>query len=186
MIAAVAVAALVVADDGAGENYLQAEMHTLMLPGMSLAMEVIPCGSINAAYFPPAHTIFVCRELLVLPKPVIRFVLAHEMGHAIIDQLDIPIAGSEEAAADELAAVALEAIGDQDAVYSGALWMEQQDVKEDVWDDHQSSRKRAAVIMCLADGAESVPVLAECGGKFHHAQVTWSHLIMWRLAAMGF
>lgn len=83
------------------------------------------CGTSNAAYLPDRHTVVVCYELvasfiddfrlLVLSgqealdkaASAVRFTLLHELGHALIGELQIPVLGREEDAADEFAAILL-------------------------------------------------------------------------------
>lgn len=149
----------------------------MTLPGMEVSVEVMPCGQINAFYYPPMKAIVVCREALELDPGVLRFFIAHEMAHAIIDQYDIPVPSSEEAAADELAAVALIGMGDKVAVVDVSMFFANHPDTEDVWDDHQSHAKRAASALCLVAGSEAVALLPDCGDKFHHAARTWLRLL---------
>src|SRR6187399_1025462 len=77
------------------------------------------CGVANAFYNPTDRRITLCYELLVdlsrrfsadaegkgVSSGAVNFVLVHELGHAVIHALDIPVLGREEDAADELAAL---------------------------------------------------------------------------------
>ncbi|HEX7240042.1 MAG TPA: DUF4344 domain-containing metallopeptidase [Longimicrobiaceae bacterium] len=82
------------------------------------------CGEANAFYEPDRKHIVVCYEILEhfgevfadAPTDEFRaqamlgatdFVLYHELGHALIDVLDLPVLGREEDAADQLAAYVL-------------------------------------------------------------------------------
>lgn len=182
MIGLLTVAVLTLLPPAPAKNDIEKVVDEMTLPGMTVGVLVTECGTVNAAYYPPARTLIVCKELLlVTPKPALRFIVAHEMAHAIIHQLDIPVPGSEEAAADEMAAVALLTDGDREAVLAAALWMEGKGGDEDVWDAHQSDRKRAAVLMCLEDGSEDSPMLPECQAQLAHAAYVWRRLIHWRL-----
>ena len=61
------------------------------------------------------------------------FVLAHEFGHAIIRDFNVPILGLEENSADTLAA------GNPELIY---------------WAQHDLSARRAARILCLLVGSD--------------------------------
>lgn len=87
-----------------------------------------PCGELNAFYVPDEKSIFICYELVdlivrqadmakgpdrrkklpeesraLLAFGAVTFVMFHEMGHALIDILDLPITGREEDVADQIA-----------------------------------------------------------------------------------
>ena len=105
------------------------------------------------------------------------FVFLHELGHALIDQLDLPIVGQEEDAVDEFATIALIAFArdekttpeDRDAFYGYAgagaiafleLWkaldkqIEGKTAKLPFWDEHALELKRVTNIMCLLYGSD--------------------------------
>ena len=84
------------------------------------------CGQVNAFYVPgdadKPSQIVMCTELVERssgdpePKPTERtpdfavfsqlyFMLLHEVGHALIDVLDLPVVGQEEDAVDQLATI---------------------------------------------------------------------------------
>jgi hypothetical protein len=89
------------------------------------------CGEVNAFYQPSRQSIEVCYELVKLYTAVqindlkddsgkfdreavkaaglstTRFVLHHELGHALVDLLNLPVTGKEEDAVDQLATVVL-------------------------------------------------------------------------------
>lgn len=87
-----------------------------------------PCGEPNAFYVADEKSIFICYELvdlilrqadkakgpdrrkklpeesrMLLAFGAVTFVMFHEMGHALIDILDLPITGREEDVADQIA-----------------------------------------------------------------------------------
>jgi hypothetical protein len=157
-------------------------MDVMMLPGMHVTVQRLSCGMVNAGYYAPAKTIFICDELLESSSaPVIRMVVAHEMAHAIIDQYSIPITGSEEVAADELAAVRMSMAGYAIDVLQTAIWFQQQaneGVPDDVTDDHPPLARRAWTLACLADGSEDEPTDFDCAVKFSRAAHNWARLII--------
>ena len=120
--------------------------ETLRLP-KDLALTAVQCGEINAFYSPQKQTVQICYEfaqyfyilhandqkgpdgkfdnesVIKSTMGTIRFVMLHEIGHALVDILDLPITGREEDAVDQLAAVVLLSSDDPEdteAVLSGA------------------------------------------------------------------
>jgi hypothetical protein len=101
---------------------LQRVNDTLALP-QSIAVVMRECGAENAWYSPPARAIVLCYEMAAafhrgFPRATAvqrmqyamdatEFTLYHEIGHAVIDLYQLPIAGREEDAADEFAAYTL-------------------------------------------------------------------------------
>lgn len=89
------------------------------------------CGDSNAFFDPASHSITLCYELVAelqqqaaasdwpagerddYVSGVLSFVLLHELGHALIYELGLPITGREEDVADQLAVASL--LGDPDA-----------------------------------------------------------------------
>lgn len=83
------------------------------------------CGEENAFYSPELRSVAFCYEMFDLIAEAaaaigedddqvegiiagtFTFVLVHELGHALIDVLDLPITGREEDAADQLAVISL-------------------------------------------------------------------------------
>jgi hypothetical protein len=92
------------------------------------------CGEINAFYTPSEAAIVFCYELIEYladqfapdrawtmeqqeaVRGAIDFILLHEVGHALVDQFEIPITGREEDAVDQLATVTLVGLGEKGAV----------------------------------------------------------------------
>ena len=83
------------------------------------------CGQANAFYDPSAQAVIICAELVrdmhqglanLGDDPALQglalvlqvaFVLVHEIGHALVDVLDLPVVGQEEDAVDQLATIFL-------------------------------------------------------------------------------
>lgn len=157
-----------------------AAISLVSVPEIKVQIAVAECGDVNAYYAPDADTIVLCIENLTLPAGVQRFLLAHELGHATIDQLNLPIPGSEEAAADEFAAIALAQSGHADDLEATAKWFDslaELDPDENVHDDHQSHAKRAATIRCLGWGAKAIPFAKMCTAKYNKISNNWQRLI---------
>lgn len=107
-------------------NEVNALDGVLMLPG-PLRILAAECGAINAYYLPGRREIVLCYEmvdyLVTLGVQLhtdqagnsdnsqaarfllanLRFMMLHEVGHALVDQLELNITGREEDAVDQLA-----------------------------------------------------------------------------------
>lgn len=89
---------------------------SLMIPA-DITLRTAHCTDPNASYEPATRTVTLCYELFkflserfsgeegggFLVTGTVVFALMHELGHALVDVLDIPITGREEDAADQLA-----------------------------------------------------------------------------------
>lgn len=91
------------------------------------------------------------------------FTLYHEVGHALIANLDLPVTGREEDAVDELSAVVLTDTwnGGGDILVSAADWFgamdsERTDAYErsDFADEHSLDAQRYVNLLCLAYGSD--------------------------------
>lgn len=165
-----------------------------------LTVTAIQCGKINAFYSPQAKAIQLCYEFVrhfnnlhindqrdetgkydnaeVTQALIgsIRFVMYHEVGHALVGILDLPITGREEDAVDQLATVVLLSSGDDDdadAVFDGAYthlladdlreannakmspeqmkWLEANPIEAD---EHSLDKQRYFNTVCLAYGSD--------------------------------
>ncbi len=127
-------------------------------------------GKVNAWYQPGDHSVTVDYSLLdflyktfdsdaryrpqaeTLALRAGRFILLHELGHALMDELNLPYTGKNEDCADQLAVLLADALegpeGRLDA-QAGAQWFllmgwnKQQDVsKVHFWDEHSFDLQR--------------------------------------------
>lgn len=87
-------------------------------------------------------------------------VLYHELGHAVIDQLQLPIFGQEEDAADVLSVLLINRMYDEETAqavaYDAAFGFsaEASDVEQPVfWDTHGPDEQRYFNLICLFYGA---------------------------------
>ena len=137
------------------------------------------CGEANAYYDPSTRVVGLCYELFVwfdklfsvagtlseeeIAESVVGvglFVFLHEVGHALIDILDIPTTGKEEDAVDDLAAVLLIESGAGAAAESAMGWFALETMTMDVdagfsfWDEHSLDPQRMFNIMCLLFGSD--------------------------------
>ncbi len=105
--------------------------------------------------------------LALLPTPVfadftennLLAIFYHELGHAVIDQMQVPIFGQEEDAADALSILLVDALykgEDAEAIaYDSAslFWVEAQDAPA-FWDSHGPDEQRYYNTVCLFYGAD--------------------------------
>lgn len=94
------------------------------------------------------------------------FVFYHEIGHGLIDKLQLPVLGREEDAVDQLATIILVGQGGEDSVggtpaLTAALgwldfWNERESAPDssDYWDEHSLDVQRYANIVCLVYGSD--------------------------------
>ncbi len=137
------------------------------------------------------------------------FVVAHEMGHAVISELKLPVLGREEDAADTFAIIAALTGVANDFSYrvleestKGWFWTARRDkrqgAKPSYHDRHALDEQRAYQIVCLMVGsdparfktlADEVKLPEErrrtCGWDFDTAAQSWSTLLAPHRGAAG-
>lgn len=150
--------------------------QTIRMP-KTVDIHLVDCGTINAFYDPSNSRIIVCYELLSyfvdifkgnvanqdqLGQAVIGatlFGFYHELGHALIHQLDLPAMGREEDSADQIATLLLMEAGDDGVAMalSGAYWFNLQSKsgksETPFWDEHAFDGQRYYNILCLIYGS---------------------------------
>lgn len=147
-----------------------------------LTLKLAGCdGDDNAWYEAEDLTVTVCYEYLeevqsIAPKSVtpagvtpqsavlgpLLEVFLHEIGHALFDQLRIPLLGHEEDAADQFAAFTLLHLNQQTVrdVMGGVAWMYGQEAKDakisekSLANVHGLAGQRFYNTLCMAYGAE--------------------------------
>lgn len=128
------------------------------------------------------------------------FVLLHEMGHAVIHEMGLPVLGREEDAADSFASVAMLWMKDKfsDRVLAEAVkgwfYSDRRDRAEDTpivfYGAHSLSRQRAYQIVCYMVGSDpkKFAYLADetslpedrrdsCEGDFSNAEWSWEKVL---------
>src|SRR5215472_792163 len=146
------------------------------------------------------------EELAEFVTGNLLFTLLHELGHAAIDQFDLPVLGKEEDAADSFASVRLMRIGaefsDQVVADAAKSWflLDRRDRKEGevvpYYDEHGLDQQRAYQIVCFVVGSniEKFRKLAEetklpsdrfqsCAYEFHKAMKSWNAVLQPHLRA---
>lgn len=148
-------------------------------------------GAVNAWYSPSNHQITVSYDLAVylhqlistvpraelidpnvtvdeLTRDCLDFFVMHEIGHALVHELDLPLVGNEEDAADEFAtlicAQAMGTRGKQMATNAAQCFAllgrnETQLAKLAFWDEHSLSRQRYYRILANLHAAGPNPAI---------------------------
>ncbi len=90
-----------------------------------------------------------------------EFVLYHEVGHAIVDVLDIPVLGKEEDAVDGFAALLASiwdldevALAAADVMAASASIADTEITDAQFWDSHSLDEQRMFAIFCLIYGSD--------------------------------
>ena len=129
---------------------------------LALWSSALPVAA-NAA--PAASDMVEKRDEFVLGN--IIFVLFHEIGHALVSELELPVLGREEDAVDRFATFLLTPEGDEDEAsdpstilvdaMSGWFLSSDQTELADIewWDEHGPDQQRAYQIACLLYGADT-------------------------------
>jgi hypothetical protein len=172
-------AAQVLHDSGVFDNVAAAVNEVLFLP-YNLPVTFTSCGVPNAFYDPTQVAITMCYELLDQAAEFVSseekssdelwqavtgtgtFVMLHEIGHALVHLLEIPITGKEEDSVDNLATLILLTGGEEDEASlfaalghwsSLAYYMESNEAELPFWDEHSLSSQRMYDIACLIYGS---------------------------------
>jgi hypothetical protein len=164
--------------DGAGvlREIAVALNDTVDIP-VELGLRFAECGEANAYYDSSVPEVLLCFELITsyyesladtyetekeLDDAVTNaflFVFFHEIGHALVDVLELPITGREEDAVDQLSAWVLidNDEGDQ-AVLDGALSFyvseDETDDDTDFSDEHSFNKQRYYNMVCWVYGSD--------------------------------
>lgn len=138
------------------------------------------CGMANAMYHPDAKAIRFCYEFVDLFGQIIAadpnateedfargvmgstvFFLLHEMGHALVDVLELPITGREEDAVDDLAALIIIFAEEEDALLAAIESFDALSAAQEAgggemafWDEHSLSIQRAYTLDCIIYGSD--------------------------------
>lgn len=157
---------------------LQPVINAFLFDGVETKITWDTCGQVNAYYHPSTRTVTLCNELKTLPPGVIRYVLAHELSHSVIMQRGVAYTGSHEASADELAAVMLILLGNEQDVLAGAAFWAGLGRDEDPYDDHPGDLRRAHTLRCLVWTSQDEP-FAElvCNANYSRVVSAWVRLL---------
>lgn len=162
-------------DNRVFEKFAEQLNKTIRIPN-KIEIQLVDCNTINAFYDPRGKRIIMCYELidyfLRVFKPTaksndelgaavfgaVAFTFFHEVGHSLIDQLELPAVGREEDSADQIATLTLMGTGDEGVgmALSGAYWFQLQQKggnETPFWDEHAFDGQRFYNIVCLIYGS---------------------------------
>lgn len=181
-----------------------------------LFVEFRQCGKPDAYYSPKDSRITVCYEIVALldqafagqssvkdqiasVRGAMFFLFLHELGHALIDRLDLPATGKEEDSVDQFATLLLLEQGEEGerAVLAGAAFFlalaeeaARTGHKPPLWDEHSLNAQRFFNISCWLFGASpfhSVNLVAKgllpaeraarCGDEYQRMHKAWKALL---------
>lgn len=150
------------------ENLAQALNAQYIFPKGDIQAVFQDCGFANAFYRPATSTVGMCYEMYqsLLDKfspddalEVFRFIFLHELGHALVDQFELPILGGEEDAADALATVFLIEGGapSRAAVLAGVNFFDlyRSGLSNNWADEHAVGPQRMFNLVCWGAGGEA-------------------------------
>jgi hypothetical protein len=147
---------------------------SLLIP-RDITLATAHCGEPNASYDPERTRVILCYELFRtlaeiyadeiggdhLIMGTLVFALMHELGHALIDVLDLPATGREEDAVDQLATILMLGQGDAgDSLAFGVIGWFAKNAQSRVNDDlvfadaHGLNVQRYYDILCLVYGRD--------------------------------
>ncbi len=201
------------------ENAADKLNEALILP-RNILLRTKDCKEINAFYDPNDRTVTMCYELMEhfyrtfksagtpdekayeKMNDAVRFVFLHEIGHALIDQYKLPVAGNEEDAADRCSAyINLKELGQEGvrAVYAAAdafaIESKQSDnSRRNLADEHLLREQRFYNSLCMIYGSnpqKHAKIVDEgylpkeravrCKGEYQRAVDSWINLLgPWR------
>jgi len=158
---------------GALQDVAKSLNEMLILP-RDIRMRFEECGEANAYYDSDNHLISMCLELMddmaqtlepqfeaedldtALTGAFVAVVL-HEVGHALVHVLELPITGREEDAVDQLAAWMLIHREQADSVRGAAASYyteDEENGEDDFADEHSLNRQRYYNLMCWVYGSD--------------------------------
>jgi hypothetical protein len=125
----------------------------------------------------------------------IVFTFFHELGHALVHHLELPVTGREEDASDQVATLILLEAGDDGVAMalSGARWFgllaKENAQRTPFWDEHGLDGQRFYNVICLVYGAapnERAELVGEflpearakrCPSEFVKIDAAWQKLL---------
>lgn len=142
--------------------------------GKTVTLRHASCDGPNAWYLPETREVQVClalarhlagllaaqlddeEQLLQALDGALRFIALHELGHALVDALQLPVTGREEDAVDQFAVWLLLAEGDSGAVLSAAsLFGSEISGGDDLAAAHSLDQQRYFSMLCWVYGSDA-------------------------------
>lgn len=171
----------------------------------------VECGEANAWYLSEAREVVVCIELVDYYYQLLRahyekgdeldqavaaafsFIVLHEVGHALVDVLDLPVTGREEDAVDQLAVwLLLQEAGGDTAVADAAFSFlaAEPSAGQEMGDEHALDAQRYFNLLCwvygssprlhaqrVRDSALPARRRAQCPREYQRLQRSWQRLL---------
>ncbi len=196
---------------------LAAALNELIILPTDITLTFNECGAVNAFYDPEKKRITMCYELLEdfaqafeadakTPQELddavggaTVFVFFHELGHALVDVLDLPITGKEEDAVDQLSTLILTdgTEENEQAILTAAVWFLRADQQNDgdieglpFWDEHSLGSQRFYNMVCwlygqnekgyaglVKDGTLPKDRAVRCSEEYAQLEKSWSRLL---------
>lgn len=162
------------------ENLAKQLSQQISLPS-PVTVTIAECGNAGAFYFPQNQTVVFCFELfghmtygiqralqhVATPQEIsaatnsgLSFIFVHEIAHALIDILELPVLGREEDAADQIAAYLLLQSRDNLSSFNlaGPLWFFRSNTlfysRQHFSDEHSLGPQRQSNLACWAYGKD--------------------------------
>lgn len=148
--------------------------QSIVLPRRNIPVTFKDCGFVNAFFDRKNGAITMCYEMLRTISAafdgmqmtqqqraqafaaVTYFIFLHELGHAVIFELQLPVTGKEEDAADQFAtSIFLADNAGQLAIYGAQFFylLGQQAKAKDFFDEHSFGEQRFANVLCWVIGS---------------------------------
>lgn len=175
------------------ENLANVINKRINLP-RNIKVYIKDCSVVNAFYSPRKHSIFMCNEFTKLSFNLFKgakysdvdavrsadkfgaFVFFHEVGHMLINELQLPITGKEEDVADQFSAFALLSSGELKtqgpkmliaAVKGWNLMAAKKKItQQHLMDEHSLDQQRVYSLLCtlyVSDPDQFAPTVGKLG-----------------------
>ncbi|HEX8360264.1 MAG TPA: DUF4344 domain-containing metallopeptidase, partial [Longimicrobium sp.] len=172
------------------------------------------CGQVNAFWRPAERTITLCYELIdaifnefrydglsqeafgTAVASATMFIAMHEVGHALVDILNLPVTGREEDVVDQFAAIALGHDDPAPALWAAEFWRTKDDLLDTglkvgrmpYEDEHSFDMQRFYNVLCWTYGKDpqnrasvlrSLPQgrAARCPGEYQRMASSWERIL---------
>lgn len=196
---------------------LAADLNSVLTIPAEVTITVAECQTSNAFYSPQNQAITICYELIGeiyhgaieagwteenaerAAQNATAFFFYHELGHALIHVLDLPITGMEEDAVDQLSVYVLaeentdSSIPALDAATAFLAWSQEEQAagaQLAFWDEHSLNQQRFFNIVCwvygqqpdrlsnlVTDGVLPEGRAARCPHEWNQIDKSWSRLL---------
>jgi 3'-phosphoadenosine 5'-phosphosulfate sulfotransferase len=201
---------------GIMERFTESLNSNTNLPPLprSVSVRMSQCGNVNAFYNPRQGAVTMCYELLnhlanifvrdgqwtqaqsEAVDGAVNFIMYHEVGHALVDVMDLPVTGREEDAVDQLATYILIGSGEKgaQAAFNGVLAVQPGENavfdNSDFADEHSLGPQRLFNIACWVYGSDPQKYsrivtggmlprerAVRCPGEYQRMSKAWERLL---------